>query len=395
MAFLNPFHRYRHQPVALLLLASAILLPFSSSVNAQTTNINTNINFGGQSMFLKEILTGRCYEKMVVNANQCPQIVGSIMSVLDSQLDAKIDAVGSFAPYLRQVDVSSPNNQALIWLTGNDGSFVGGNNNNNQNGNGGYGGYYSGGGGSYGGYGGQQQQQQQGSSNFAMHREMAPTELVTPEQTPGGFLMQDLVFCGIDRKNDCNKLNSNAYSSFWAAAYSQFARKASGRIQIVIEPFADLTFLRTNVIQQLNAYQVNEVILYVDNCQGQAYAQLADSFPITSVQCKDQYSDYAFFLLCQNPSSNACSMLSKVDTTGTISTQQEAAIEQQEEDELLLEKKAKADGGDGGNGGFLPKFILVGIGCTLVYRYMQKPRGPPQYYQYDNVPPFETTSMRI
>ncbi|KAL3942000.1 MAG: hypothetical protein SGBAC_003744 [Bacillariaceae sp.] len=356
----------------------------------------------------------------MANANQCPQVVGSIMSVLDSQLDASMDSVSSYAPYLRQVDMTSPNNRALIWLTGNDGSFVGNSNTNtntntntnqqqqqNNNGMGGYssgysGGYYSGGygGGGSGGGGGYyssnqpQQHQQQGgqgtqSSNFALHREMAPIELVTPEQTPGGYVMHDLVFCGMDRKSDCRKVDSNAYASFWAAAYSQFARTASGRVQIVIEPFADLTFLQTNVIQQLNAYQVNEVILYVDNCQDTTLQQLVDSFPITSVQCKDDFSDYAFFLLCQNPSSQACSMLSQVDTTGVISTQQTAAIEQQEEDELLSEKEAS------GGGGFFLKFILFGITCTLVYRYMQKPRGPPQYYQYDNVPPAETTTMRI
>mmetsp|Transcript_13736 Transcript_13736/g.33271 ORF Transcript_13736/g.33271 Transcript_13736/m.33271 type:complete len:369 (+) Transcript_13736:124-1230(+) len=368
MAYLNPFKLHR---LVTLLLASAILL--SSSANAQNTA-------AGQSLFLKEILTGRCYEKMTTTANQCPQVVGSIMSVLDSQMDANIDAVSSFAPYLRQVDMSSPNNQALIWLTGNDGSFVGNSYQTSNNNVGGYSGY--------GGYSNNNNRQRQGSS-FALHREMAPIELVTPEQTPGGFLMQDLVFCGVDQKSGCTKVNSNAYSSFWAAAYSQFARTASGRVQIVIEPFADLNFLRTNVIQQLNAYQVTEVILYVENCQDQAYAQLTDTFPITSVQCKDQFSDYAFFLLCQNPSSDACSMLSEVDTTGTISTYQEAAIEQQEEDELLEKKNSS------GGGSFFFKFILFGIACTLVYRYMQKPRGPPQYYQYDNVPPAETTTMRI
>lgn len=363
------FLTLRHPQKLATPLVSALVLS-STFCKAQST---------GQSVYLKEIIQGRCYEKFPT-ANQCPQVVGSIMSVLDSQLDANIDSISSFAPFLRQVDMTSPNNQALIWLTGNDGSFTGSSyQNKNVAG--------------YGGYGGYSNQPQ--DSNFALHREMSPTELVTPELTPGGMLLDGLIFCGIDKKNDgtCTKQNSNAYSSFWAAAYSQFSRTASGRVQIVIEPYADLSFLRTNVVQQLNAYQVTEVTLYVDSCQTSDMKMLVSSFPISAVQCKDQYNDYAFFLLCQSPTSQACSMLSQVDTTGTISSQQTAAIEQNEEDEILEKKKNKQSGDGGGN--FFVKFILFGIGCTLVYRYMQKPRGVPQYYQYDTVPPAETTSMRI
>jgi len=378
-------HMYQYSTDSLIpLLQQRFLMP-SSNLRNRLQWVTKSLAFAllllvkaadAQSPFFKEILLGRCYEKPTTgNINQCPQVVGSIMNVLDSQLDASIDSLNSFAPYMRMgVDFSSPINSGLIWLTGNDGTFAGNTDTTN-----------------YSTYGGMNQQQQAG--NFALHRNMAPIELLTPEQTPGGFLLHDLVFCGVDRKNDgsCTKETSNAYRSFWAAAYAQFARSATGSLRIVIEPYSDLEFLRQSVIQQLNSYQVTEVILYVENCQEQEYTQLVDSIPIVTVQCKDQFSDYAFFLLCQNPSSDACSMLGEVDGTGTISTQQQAAIEQQVENETVMDDKNTHKK----RGNFFVRFILFLIACTLVYRYMQKPNNPPRYHEYSDVPAADTTRLRL
>jgi len=44
-----------------------------------------------------------------------------------------------------------------------------------------------------------------------------PPGLVSPEDTPGGALFRDLVFCGVDQRGNCSIEKSNAYWTFWEA----------------------------------------------------------------------------------------------------------------------------------------------------------------------------------
>jgi len=139
-----------------------------------------------QSPYLKEILLGRCYfVPPTQDRDDCQSVVGSVMNALESHLDRDIDT-STFAPYLDEADFSSPPNRALLVAR-----FLGGSS----------------------------------STSFT-----PPPGLVTPEDTPGGALFQDLVFCGVDQRENCSIEQSNAYWKFWEAGkWLQQQQKWHGR----------------------------------------------------------------------------------------------------------------------------------------------------------------------
>lgn len=98
------------------------------------------------------------------------------MNVMESHLDADITSQ-DFDPYLEQANFSSPTDKALLYLHffGDDGSPL----------------------------------------SFA-----PPPGFVDPENTPGGALLKDLVFCGVDQRGNCSIEKSNAYWTFWEAGKS-------------------------------------------------------------------------------------------------------------------------------------------------------------------------------
>lgn len=132
-----------------------------------------------ESPYLKEVLMGRCYFAPPVTTTKggakgedtCPALVGSIMNVLESQLDGNIGA-SAFDSYLEQADFSSPPDKSLFYLR-----FFG-----------------------------------ESAKTFS-----PPRGLVSPEDTPGGALFKDLVFCGVDQRGNCSIEKSNAYWTFWEA----------------------------------------------------------------------------------------------------------------------------------------------------------------------------------
>lgn len=129
------------------------------------------------SPYLKEILMGRCYfapplvevDGVEDVVDSCPSLVGSFMNVLESKLDADIDAT-DFDVYLEKADFSSPPDKGLFYLR-----FYG-----------------------------------DDETSFA-----PPSGLVSPEDTPGGKMVKDLVFCGADQRGNCSIEKSNAYWTFW------------------------------------------------------------------------------------------------------------------------------------------------------------------------------------
>lgn len=125
--------------------------------------------------YLKEILLGRCYFKTPIASNHerttCPNLVGSIMNILESHLDADITA-SSFESYLEEADFSSPVDKAVFFLR-----FF-------------------------------------GSAHLSW---AVPPGWTSPEDTPGGALFKDLVFCGVDQRDNCSIEKSNAYWTFWEA----------------------------------------------------------------------------------------------------------------------------------------------------------------------------------
>jgi len=132
-----------------------------------------------ESHYLKEILMGRCYFTPPIKgehdtADSCPSLVGSFMNVLESNLDADIDAT-DFDVYLEQADFSSPPDKALFYLRV---------------------------------FGGDDE-----TPTFTP----PAAGLVSPEYTPGGKLLKDLIFCGVDQRGNCSVEKSNAYWTFWEA----------------------------------------------------------------------------------------------------------------------------------------------------------------------------------
>ena len=127
-----------------------------------------------QSRYMKEILEGRCYfapPTVEQDRDACPSLVASLMNVLEGQVDANLSS-DSFAEYLAQADFSSAPDQALfvLRLFGNE-SF----------------------------------------------RLALPPSLVSPEDSPGGALLDGLTFCGVDQRDNCSIETSNAYWQFWEA----------------------------------------------------------------------------------------------------------------------------------------------------------------------------------
>ena len=92
---------------------------------------------------------------------------------------------------------------------------------------------------------------------------------VTPETTFGGRLLDGLTFCAqnpnsLSSGDGCSKENSNAYWSFWKAAYksftSQIIKDGSSKLVLVIEdPFVDEQFLHDNVLIYLKNASFNDV----------------------------------------------------------------------------------------------------------------------------------------
>jgi hypothetical protein len=109
------------------------------------------------------------------------------------------------------------------------------------------------------------------------------TNLVLPETTPGGALLQGLVFCGTDRRLDCpaeywNTNEKGAQSSLWQGIYSSFAAKAQGRVRLVIldENLNHVpTLWKNQVLPRLT--DVTSVDVIAADCEAPGVSALTDT----------------------------------------------------------------------------------------------------------------------
>ena len=235
-----------------------------------------------QSPFLKEILSGRCYDQVQQQQQQqqqprttshrldvyydgnarlfspavCPDVVGNIMGVLEGHLDSAITP-SDFDSYVRHAKFfdSPPTNKAMFWLP-----FLG------------------------------ETPQSEQRANFvkAMTILKQDNSYVTPEDTLGGILMKDLTFCGIDQRENCQIFESNAYWSFWEAAYAEFASRVHGgdKVHVFVESMADVNFFIRSVLPSLKVISMS---VYSDDCTTDTSHQLLSAVEHSGidVSCED------------------------------------------------------------------------------------------------------------
>jgi hypothetical protein len=153
-------------------LVTAVLLSRSSVAEVPTAR-------HPQTLFLKEILMGRCYFQpptLQGDPDKCPLIVGGLVGVFEGENDKDI-TVGYYEPYFRIADFSSPENSGLFVIGVSIGPIPG---------------------------------------------------FVRPQDTLGGALMDGLTFCGVDSRDACpfdeqrrRKLNEQEEQAQQAAQQQQ------------------------------------------------------------------------------------------------------------------------------------------------------------------------------
>jgi hypothetical protein len=263
-------------------MISTILLLFLSlqhcHVDAAAADARANDN---NNPFLKEIMMGRCYEQQRQQQQQqqqqnptatataglsCEDIISSFMNVLESHFESDLESllenefskafiIGKengqaptylFAPSSSSSSLKSRNSSTsasasaatpMIWM-----KFFG----TNQN-----------------------SQTTNAVKNMLSLSNNNGGGYVTPETTFGGRLLDGLTFCAqnpnsLSSGDGCSKENSNAYWSFWKAAYksftSQIIKDGSSKLVLVIEdPFVDEQFLHDNVLIYLKNASFNDV----------------------------------------------------------------------------------------------------------------------------------------
>jgi len=196
--------------------------------------------------FLKEILVGRCYETYPYhheNALNCDDIAGSFLNLLETRSESQITAQEFERVYIDRANFEPARDMIpMIWLR--------------------FHGFDTG---------------SQGSMNTGMpwmSLEPPVGGFVRPEDTPGGKLLRNLVFCAAsspDAIDDgCKVEESNAYWQFWESAYRKFTTLAATsnggkggkddddddesegrekRLHIVLDhPLVDIQFLQRAVL---------------------------------------------------------------------------------------------------------------------------------------------------
>jgi hypothetical protein len=191
-----------------------------SAVSESSLTMSTGIRdtHPPQTPYLLEIVTGRCFDRPPTgierDAKLCPVITPSLIGILQGSLDEEI-VVESFESYWSTGDFSPPVDRALLVLDGE------GHRSNAENG----------------------KADDNDDHEEAFH--FLPPALTRPEDTPGGSLLKDLVFCGIDsQESGCVFAGydadngtvrfQGAQTSFWAGVYREFAVSVTGKLRIAV-----------------------------------------------------------------------------------------------------------------------------------------------------------------
>jgi ADP-ribosyl cyclase len=378
----------RHGGGTKMMIALSFLLQFSTTMVVSV-----------ESPYLKEILMGRCYEQSVVESYQitsssssgsipvseCDTLVGGFMNVLESRLQQDI-TIDDFKPYVSQTDFTSPYDSALLWLRfWTDMPKA-------------------------------EQQQEEGENNHSNPSRMRmvippkPFDLVTPHDTPGGKLLDGLVFCasGSTTNDNCNRDESNAYWQFWKAAYAKFASQISGKLRIVIEgPFADVKFLEENALSYLDPNQIPSIEIWtpalaststftlkshdkkpapagitdsLTMCTSKVVAETIDylvnfkGFPEDAISCKEDL--YTLILCHSDPTCEPCLAYELGKTmrsqNATVTPKPSSKHEWQADDDNNNDYYHPGDGIDGEDGHRFPFWrilVWVIVGATFYYLY--------------------------
>jgi len=99
-----------------------------ASCSAASLVVGVPADGGGESAYLKEILLGRCYHRPPTvdgEPDDCPTIVATLMSVLESHLDSDIQE-SDFDSYIKQSNFAPPKDAALLFshFSGEDPNLV-------------------------------------------------------------------------------------------------------------------------------------------------------------------------------------------------------------------------------------------------------------------------------
>ncbi|CAB9525646.1 expressed unknown protein [Seminavis robusta] len=137
---------------------------------------------------------GRCYENPPVqepnhDTLSCPFVVDTFIGTLEAHLDKDIDAA-AFDMYLEMTSFDTERDSAMFVFP------------------------------------------------HPTTAALASSAWMLPETTPGGSLLQGLVFCGTDQRKECPaeywKSQGGAQWSFWQGVYSNFAKTAKGQVRMVL-----------------------------------------------------------------------------------------------------------------------------------------------------------------
>ena len=250
----------------------ALLLVLSFAVIANAT----------ESRFLKEILLGRCYFAPPTGSDDaCPTIVGGIVGAIEGRLDKEI-TTKDFSQYLDSVDFTVEH--PLFWPSKGLGRA-------------------------------------DSSKDRNRGRPVIIEGWTTPEMTPGGSLLDQLSFCGADKRLDCPPI-SGASSAFWHGVYANYAQHVNGSLPIIIEEDGShLDPLLTSAIPNLQVSGISSVTIYSNDCFSSSDVQtirnalLQQGFPSDSVSCVP-LELASPLLVCTDPqSSAACECLQKSQTS--------------------------------------------------------------------------------
>jgi hypothetical protein len=222
--------------VYLLLLALLLVLKtervgsYSQTSQTVTVTQTQTQTVVPQNVFFKEILRGRCYQNPPSGKSEdqtlCPLIADAFVSAIEGRLDSQV-TTESFDLYWNWADVRCPTSSststtsstvmpALVWPPSLAARIAAANNNNKA-------------------------------------PQQHPLLLFLPEMTPGAALVQDLVFCGVDKRKNCptefynqqrkheEEEQQGAMWAFWKGVYSQFLNSIgigsdTTTIQLVILP---------------------------------------------------------------------------------------------------------------------------------------------------------------
>lgn len=293
-----------------------------------------------QNPYFREIVTGRCYENPPNNqdASLCPFAVDSLVSVLDGRLEQDTTAE-SFFMYWTMANFDSPRDSALlVWPP----------------------------------------------PSSAASLPLSSTDLVLPETTLGGALVNGLIFCGVDQRPSCpveywKQTHQGALSSFWQGVYSLFSDKIQGHLQIMIlEDITEIPALWNNyVIPSLNATFVTEIEILAADCSSQGISDLSATLEeikniTTSCVPTDRDSPYS-----KQGFSHQASKINGAENRASAS--EPAVTCQCHTDTVGLVYE-----------GLFWSLILILSGCA--YAYWSVRHYLPEYQRIPNIPEHELTT---